>query len=87
MAPRKHTTAISSSSYDFYELKGIIHASALIPTTKYEGMDTKSFLKKLKTLSFAAQVNRDDITDAIRRIDRPLEEIIEFIIQHQREVT
>jgi predicted hydrolase (HD superfamily) len=50
-------------------------------------MDAKSVLKKLKTLSFAAQVNRDDITDAISRIDRPLEEIIEFIIHHQREVT
>lgn len=73
--------------YVFDELSGFIHASALIRPTKYEGMDAKSVLKKLKTLSFAAQVNRDDITDAISRIDRPLEEIIEFIIQHQREVT
>ena len=72
--------------YVFDELSGFIHASALIRPTRYEGMDAKSVLKKLKTLSFAAQVNRDDITDAISRIDQPLEEIIEFIIQHQREV-
>jgi len=72
--------------YVFDELSGFIHASALIRPTKYEGMDVKSVLKKLKTLSFAAQVNRDDITDAIGRIDHPLEDIIGFIIQHQQQV-
>jgi predicted hydrolase (HD superfamily) len=72
--------------YSFDELSGFIHASALIRPTRYEGMDVKSVLKKLKTLSFAAQVNRDDITDAIGRIDYTLEEIIEFIITHQKNV-
>lgn len=72
--------------YVFDELSGFIHASALIRPTRYEGMDVKSVLKKLKTLSFAAQVNRDDITDAISRIDHPLEEIIQFIIDHQKTV-
>src|SRR5882724_12268533 len=72
--------------YVFDELSGFIHASALIRPTKYEGMDVKSVMKKLKTLSFAAQVNRDDITDAISRIDCSLEEIIQFIIEHQKDV-
>src|SRR3984885_14059304 len=72
--------------YMFDELSGFIHASALIRPTKYEGMDAKSILKKLKTPSFAAQVSRDDINDAISRIDYSLEEIILFIIAHQREV-
>jgi predicted hydrolase (HD superfamily) len=72
--------------YVFDELSGFIHAAALIRPTRYEGMDVKSVLKKLKTLSFAAQVNRDDINDALSRIDVPLEEIIEFIIEHQKEV-
>ena len=49
-------------------------------------MDVKSILKKLKTPSFAAQVSRDDITDAIARINTPLEEIIQFIIDHQKDV-
>jgi predicted hydrolase (HD superfamily) len=70
--------------YVFDELSGFIHAAALIRPTLYEGMDTKSILKKLKTPSFAAQVSRDDITDAIGRIDHSLEEIIAFIITHQR---
>jgi predicted hydrolase (HD superfamily) len=73
--------------YVFDELSGFVHASALIRPTRYEGMDVKSVLKKLKTPSFAAQVNRDDITDALSRIDTPLEEIIDFIIQHQKNVS
>jgi len=69
--------------YVFDELSGFIHASALIRPTGYEGMDTKSVLKKLKTPSFAAQVSRQDISDAISRIDQNLEEIIVFILDHQ----
>jgi predicted hydrolase (HD superfamily) len=72
--------------YVFDELSGFIHAAAQIRPTRYEGMDAKSILKKLKTPAFAAQVSREDIQDAISRIDTPLEEIIEFIIQHQKDV-
>ncbi|HLK30247.1 MAG TPA: HD domain-containing protein [Puia sp.] len=72
--------------YVFDELSGFIHAAALIRPTRYEGMDVKSVMKKLKTLSFAAQVNRDDITDALSRTDYSLEEIIAFIIEHQKNV-
>ena len=72
--------------YVFDELSGFIHAAALIRPTRYEGMDVKSILKKLKTPSFAAQVSRDDINDAISRINIPLEEIIQFIIDHQKDV-
>lgn len=72
--------------YVFDELSGFIHAAALIRPTRYEGMDVKSILKKLKTPSFAAQVSRDDINDAIGRIHTPLEEIIQFIIDHQKDV-
>jgi predicted hydrolase (HD superfamily) len=72
--------------YVFDELSGFIHAAALIRPTVYEGMDVKSVLKKLKTASFAAQVNRDDISDAVSRIDQSLEDIICFILDHQKEV-
>jgi predicted hydrolase (HD superfamily) len=71
--------------YVFDELSGFIHAAALIRPGRYEGMDVKSIQKKLKTPSFAAQVSREDIQDAISRIDKPLEEIIDFIIQHQKD--
>ncbi|PWT72817.1 MAG: hydrolase [Bacteroidetes bacterium] len=72
--------------YAFDELSGFIHAAALIRPSRYEGMDVKSIIKKLKTPSFAAQVNRDDINDAMSRIDSSLEEIVAFIIQHQQAV-
>jgi predicted hydrolase (HD superfamily) len=72
--------------YSFDELSGFIHAAALIRPDRYEGMEVKSILKKLKTPSFAAQVSRDDISDAISRIDTPLEEIIGFIIEKQKSV-
>jgi len=72
--------------YAFDELSGFIHAAALIRPTRYEGLDTKSVLKKLKTASFAAQVSRDDINDALSRIDVKLEDLIEFIIRHQKDI-
>ncbi len=73
--------------YAFDELSGFVHAAALIRPTRYEGLEVKSVLKRLKTPSFAAQVNRNDITDALSRIDVPLEELIQFVIDHQREVS
>ncbi len=72
--------------YMFDELSGFIHASALVRPTRYEGMDVKGILKKLKTPGFAAQVSREDIQDAVGRIDQSLEEIIQFIIDHQGSV-
>ena len=73
--------------YVFDELSGFIHAAALIRPTRYDGMDVKSIQKKLKTPSFAAQVSREDIQDAISRISNSLDEIIGFIIQHQKEAS
>lgn len=72
--------------YVFDELSGFIHAAALVRPNKYDGMDVKSITKKLKTPSFAAQVSREDINDAISRIDTSLEDIIAFVIVHQKEV-
>ena len=72
--------------YAMDELSGFIHAAALIRPTLYEGLEVKSVLKRLKTPSFAAQVSRDDISDAISRIDISLEELIQFIINHQKSV-
>ncbi|MEQ1676532.1 MAG: hydrolase [Chitinophagaceae bacterium] len=69
------------------ELSGFIHAAALIRPTLYEGLEVKSVLKRLKTPSFAAQVSREDITDALSMIDVTLEELVQFIIDHQRNVS
>lgn len=79
-------SAMDKMIYAFDELSGFVHAAALIRPTRYEGLEVKSILKKLKTPSFAAQVNRDDIQDALSRIDVSLEDLIEFVIKHQRDV-
>jgi len=50
-------------------------------------MDVKSVMKKLKTPSFAAQVSREDINDAISRINIPFEDLISFIINHQKDIS
>jgi predicted hydrolase (HD superfamily) len=72
--------------YAFDELSGFVHAAALIRPTRYEGLEVKSVLKRLKSPAFAAQVSREDINDAISRIDQSLEEIIQFIIDRQKDV-
>jgi predicted hydrolase (HD superfamily) len=72
--------------YAFDELSGFIHAAALIRPTRYEGLEVKSVLKRLKSPAFAAQVSREDINDSISRINTSLEDIIQFIIDHQKDV-
>jgi len=72
--------------YAFDELSGFVHAAALIRPTRYEGLEVKSVLKRLKSPAFAAQVSREDINDAISRINTSLENIIQFIIDHQKDV-
>ena len=80
-------TRMDKMIYVFDELSGFIHAAALIRPTRYEGLDVKSITKKLKTPSFAAQVSREDINDALGKIDNTPEEIIDFIIAHQKDVS
>lgn len=72
--------------YAFDELSGFVHAAALIRPTRYEGLEVKSVLKRLKSPAFAAQVSREDINDAASRTNYSLEELIQFVIDHQKDV-
>jgi predicted hydrolase (HD superfamily) len=73
--------------YAIDELSGFVHAAALIRPTRYEGLEVKSVIKRLKSPAFAAQVSREDITDATTRANVPLEQLIQFIIEHQAPVS
>lgn len=73
--------------YAIDELSGLIHAYSLMRPEGYAGMEVKGVKKRLKEKTFAAGVNREDITDALSRIDTPLEELIQFIIDHQQHVS
>jgi predicted hydrolase (HD superfamily) len=72
--------------YVFDELSGLVHAYSLMRPEGYAGMEVKGVKKRLKEKGFAANVSRDDINDAISRINVPQEEIIQFIIDHQKDV-
>jgi predicted hydrolase (HD superfamily) len=72
--------------YAIDELSGLIHAYSLLRPEGYDGMEVKGVKKRLKEKAFAAQVSREDIADALSRIDTPLEELIQFIIEHQKNI-
>jgi predicted hydrolase (HD superfamily) len=72
--------------YAFDELSGLIHAYSLMRPGGYDGMELKGVKKRLKEKSFAANVSREEIQDACIRAGVELENIIEFIISHQKEV-
>lgn len=69
--------------YAFDELSGLIHAYSLMRPEGYVGMNVKGVKKRLKDKSFAAQVSREDISDAANRAGISLDELIQFVVIHQ----
>ncbi len=76
-------TKMDKMLYAFDELSGLVHAYSLMRPNGYEGMDVKGVKKRLKEKSFAANVSREDITDACTRAGIALEDLISFIIPIQ----
>ncbi len=62
------------------EVTGFIYAAALIRPTRIEGMTAKSVLKKFKTRSFAASVDREEVRKGAELLGWELRELIDFII-------
>lgn len=77
-------TKMDKMLYAFDELSGLIHAYSLMRPGGYDGMELKGVKKRLKEKSFAANVSREEIQDACNRAGVDLEQIIQFIIQHQK---
>lgn len=73
------------------EITGFIIASAQIRPTKLDGLSSKSVLKKFKTATFAASVDRDECIKGAELIGWDLKELIDFIIPvlqaHQEELS
>ena len=76
-------TKMDKMLYAFDELSGLIHAYSLMRPEGYKNMELKGVKKRFKEKSFAANVNRDEIMDAMSRAAVELDEIIVFIIQRQ----
>lgn len=72
------------------EITGFIVASALIRPTKIEGMKTKSVMKKFKTATFAASVDRNECRLGAEMIGMQLPDLVSFIIpvlqEHKEEL-
>ncbi|TDQ16471.1 putative hydrolase (HD superfamily) [Algoriphagus boseongensis] len=69
--------------YAFDELSGFVHAYSLMRPEGYQGMEVKGVKKRLKDKTFAAQVSREDISDASERAAISPEELIQFVISNQ----
>lgn len=76
-------TRMDHMLYAFDELSGLIHAYSLMRPESYNGMELKGVKKRLKEKSFAANVSRDEIADAIQRASLDQDDLIAFIIAHQ----
>lgn len=72
---------LDKTLYACDELCGFITACALVRPTRLEGLKAKSVRKKMKTASFAAAVNRDDIINGAEDLGVELNEHIDFCIQ------
>jgi predicted hydrolase (HD superfamily) len=79
-------TKMDKMLYAFDELSGLIHAYSLMRPNGYEAMELKGVKKRLKEKAFAANVSRDDINDAMNRAGLQLDDVINFIKQHQPNV-
>ncbi len=76
-------TAMDKMLYAFDELSGLIHAYSLMRPNGYEQMDVKGVKKRLKEKSFASNVNRDEIQDALNRAGVQQDELIQFVVEKQ----
>ena len=74
-------SVMDKALYACDELCGFLTACALVRPTRLEGLKAKSVRKKLKQASFAAAVNRDDITSGAEDFGVELNEHINFCIE------
>lgn len=72
-------TLMSKTLYSVDELSGFIVAVALMRPEGLAGLKAKSVRKKMKQKSFAAAVNREDITRGAQELGVDLNEHIEFV--------
>lgn len=74
-------TLIERYLYACDEISGLMHAASLMRPNRFSDMEASSIKKKIKDKSFAANVNRDDITRGIELIDKTSDEHIAFLIE------
>ena len=73
-------TPLEKTLFACDELSGFVHACGLIRPTGLEGLEPKSVKKKLKTPSFAAGVNRDDVYEGAELLGLDLDDHIRSVV-------
>lgn len=73
-------TLMEKTLYAVDELSGFVTACALVRPERLEGLKARSVRKKMKQKSFAASVNREDITRGAEELGVDLNEHIEFVV-------
>jgi predicted hydrolase (HD superfamily) len=79
-------TNMDKMLYAFDELSGFIHAYSLMRPNGYKEMEVKGVLKRMKDKTFAANVNRNDIKDASEKAGIAVEQLVQFVIDHQKDL-
>ena len=78
---------LDKTLYACDELCGFLVACAYVRPLRFADLEAKSVRKKLKNLSFAAAVNRDDIQRGVTDLGLDLEEHITFCIEALRGIS
>ena len=76
---------LSKTLYAVDELTGFIAACALVRPTGIEGMKAKSVKKKLKQPSFAAGVDREEVSEAAEDLEVDFDDHVETLIEAMQE--
>lgn len=77
---KKPETVLDKYLFACDELSGFMNAVSLMRPNKFADMKPKSVKKKLKDVSFAANVNREDIAKGFELIGKTPDEHISFLI-------
>ena len=76
---------LDKTLYACDELCGFITACALVRPNRLEGLESKSVRKKMKQVTFAAAVHREDIINGAVDLGVDLDEHIQFCIAAMRD--
>jgi putative nucleotidyltransferase with HDIG domain len=79
-------TPLKKTLFACDELAGFIHACGLVRPDGIDTLEPKSVRKKLKQPSFAAGVNRDDVTNGAEDLGVELNEHIAFVTEAMRPI-
>ncbi len=77
-------TNLEKSLFAVDELTGIVQAASLMRPTGISDLEVSSLKKKFKDKKFAAKCSREVILEGCERLNMPLEEVMQLVIDGMR---